>query len=549
MMLPNKGRKRARATPAATIANRSAFRGALEDFIEKVRESWGNIGLSLAVVEGEDLLYAAGCGSRYVGHPGKVGPDTLFQVGSTTKAITAAGLGILVDEGKVCWDEAIADSVLEFRLRDPWLTRQVTIRDALCHRTGIDDRSFLPALAIMSDDEVVRQLRYASAAFAFRDSYRYSNSLYGVLGKVTEAASGMSWQKWVRHALLDRLSMSRTATTPYDVWEPRFVAPTFLGTAQIPKCGIDDSRVDDVAMPHTWDARGSATVLSWQSYDNAAPAGSIVSSAMDMAKWLSLNLCVGRHQGRQILRQGTIQELHATQNPSVDVAQYPFRDGTEGYAMGWRRSEYHGSPHLAHGGGIVGFSAYAALLPQERLGVVVLSNGSAAAREDLGSWKLGPSKAIAFWVFDRLLSLPARDWNHDLLARAQAARQDRDQREAKLSLSRPSDTRLLRALEEYAGVYHREVGYQGRVKVVVKDAELFLYFAGDGAYGAVLRHWHGDLFRVHSRAGVADLVGVQFASFAIDGYGRVDALAVFGETFQRAVESIPDGTGDLDDRC
>lgn len=512
---------------------RSDFQSELDAVISKVHDSWRNIGIAVGVVANDELVYAHGFGSAQAGQTIAIGPDTLFQVGSTTKAVAAAALGILVDEGKLRWTDLISDYVPQFQLQDPHLTTLVTIEDALCHRTGVSDRSYLHALGIMSTDEAIRQLRYAPAELNFRDSYCYNNLMYAALGKVTEAVSGMSWGAWVRTRLLEPLNMVRTGTSPYQFWDSELVAPTFLGSAPAGVRGVHGARVSDLAMPHGFDAGGTALALPWRSYDSAAPAGSLISSVADMANWLIFNLNQGTFSNQQLLNRRTLAECHALHNARIDAAQYPFRAGTESYAFGWRRTEYHGLLHLSHGGGIVGSPAYVALLPSARLGVVALSNGSALARDDLGSWRLGPNKAIAFSVFDRILGLPARDWNRDFLAGAQAVRQSNEKREKDLTMQRAPRAPGTLPLEQYAGLYGKSDAYTGDLTVTEANGHLVLCFEGMGAYSAILDPWQGHQFRVLSHPGIADLVGIEFATFAADSSGKVGGLTIFSDSFRR----------------
>ena len=174
----------------------SLSEAAVDGYIERAREQWGNIGLAVAVVSGTQVLYARGFGAREAGEPAQVDAATLFQVGSTTKALTAAALGVLVDRGKVRWDDLITDHAPAIQFHDPWLNRNMTLRDALAHRSGIVGR-YSPALGLIDADEVLRQLRVIPSEAAFRASFRYSNLLYAVVGRVIECVSGMTWRQFI----------------------------------------------------------------------------------------------------------------------------------------------------------------------------------------------------------------------------------------------------------------------------------------------------------------------------------------------------------------
>jgi len=357
--------------------------------------------------------------------------------------------------------------------------------------------------------------------------------MYAVAGKVVEAASGMSWADFLKRRLFDPLNMKRSAASPYDVWDAKYVTATFLGSAVLP-AGIHDAGDANVAMPHDFGERDVATVLSWQSYDNAAAAGSVVSSAADMANWLILHLNAGRFDNQELLKPQTLAELHAPQNTRMDVNDFPFGDGGESYAMGWRRRTYQGRNHLAHGGGILGFPAYIAMLPEEKVGIAVLSNGAKFVRGDRMSFH----KAIMLWAFDRLLEAPLRDWRGEFLSQARRVQREGQLEEGELSRSRHCGASPSLPLEEYAGAYEDGPGCSGPVQVRAEKERLILSFAGEGAFSACLEHWHHDVFRMRVTPVLEDVLVLggpkwQFVAFALDLRGRVTSMAAFDATFLR----------------
>jgi CubicO group peptidase (beta-lactamase class C family) len=494
-------------------------------YIEQVRADLGNVGVAVAVVHGDRVVFSQGFGVKEYGKPDKVGPDTLFEIGSTTKAFTPATLAILVDAGKLRWDDPVIDYLPGFQLQDPWLTRHLTVRDTVTHRSGIPDTPYF-VLAAMSGEEAVRQLRYIPAEAEFRDSYRYSNLMFGVAGQIVAAVSGMSWQEFVKQRLLQPLQMSRSGASPYEFWDAKYVAPTFQGSAAVSRYSHKDARDGDVAVPHVISDGGTPQMIPWQSYDNAAGAGAIVSSANDMAHWIVMNLNEGRFEGRQILSPEVVKELHATQNLRGGDSRFPFEDAWEGYAMGWNSSRYHERRLLTHGGGIIGFPAFVALMPQEKIGVVVLANSDQAAAGDNQALR----KAIALRAFDDLLSQPRREWGREFLARAQRAGAERKEREKSWLASRIPNAPASLSLDRYVGDYADQRLQSGPVKVKLVDGQLSLSFAGEGAYSATLEHWHHDVFRL-LRKGRGETWG--FVSFAVDVTGKVASLAMFDGTFDR----------------
>ncbi|MDH3225305.1 MAG: beta-lactamase family protein, partial [Gemmatimonadota bacterium] len=281
-------------------------------YIVESMPDWDLPGLAVAVVYGDEVVFSDGFGVKELGKNDPVDAGTRFQVGSTTKAFAAAAIGALVDDGLVGWDDPVVRHLPWFRLKDPWITAHVTIRDLLSHRSGMAAHAF-PALTLFSAREVAERGRLLDGQGPFRGEYRYSNQAYGVAGLIVEAVSGMSWGDWVEGRLFGPLGMSGSEASPYGVWDDPFVAPTFLGTAPAGLVGIEDAPDANVAMPHGVDRHGERRVLPWQSYDNLQAAGSVVSSATDMANWLRMHLSGGTYEGIQVLGKSTVEEILAPQ--------------------------------------------------------------------------------------------------------------------------------------------------------------------------------------------------------------------------------------------
>lgn len=497
----------------------------LDRYIEQVRSDWQFPGVAVAVVEGDKVLYAKGFGLRQKGRAETVDADTLFEIGSTSKAFTTAALGLLVDEGKLRWDDPVIDHVPAFRLRDPWLTSHVTVRDLVSHRTGIADPSWF-ALGIMGPDEAMALLRNAPEASEFRNSFLYSNLMFGVAQKVVEARSGQSWQAFVKSRLFGPLGMTRSRTSVLDLWDSADVTPTFMGTAPSGKADLTLARDGNVAMPHGIRGDGAMVPMAWQSYDNAAGAGAVISSANDMAKWLMPHLNAGRANGAAILKAETVEELHAPQNLR-SRSQFPFEAQRENYALGWQVARYRDTSYVAHGGGVIGFPAYVGMLPDRKMGVVVLANGFQSVRD---GYTL--HKAITFHVLDRLLKVPDRDWRGEALVRARSvkaaiAKQDQD------LLAARGAAPAAQPLDLYAGSYEDKAGRSGVVRVRVEGSGLRLAFEGKGAFSAGLEPWKPGLFRLRAEPSVADVAGPQFVPFVTGPDGRITTMTLLGATFKR----------------
>ncbi|NNM32601.1 MAG: serine hydrolase [Gemmatimonadetes bacterium] len=485
----------------------------LGQYIAESMADWDLPGLAVAAVYEDRVIFAQGFGVKELGNDDPVDARTLFQIGSTTKAFAAAAIGALVDDGLVDWDDPVIQHLPWFRLQDPWITAHVTIRDLLSHRSGMPAHAF-PALTLFDAREVAERGSLLDGQGPFRSEYRYSNQAYGIAGLVVEAVTGMSWGAWVEERLFGPLGMGDSSASPYEVWEDPFVAPTFLGTAPAGQVGIEDAPGVNVAMPHGMDRDGNRRVISWQSYDNLQAAGNIVSSAADMANWIRMHLAGGTFEGTQVLGDTTLEEILA---PQIHTPGYfMFADeGYDTYGLGWTRQEFQGRTYVSHGGGIFGFPAYVAMLPELRAGVVVLANGSL--------WTpYYPHQEIAAWVFARLLGVEGRDWHGEAMARTEAILQQVDRALAARDASRVPDTDPSVALDAFVGTYESDVA--GPLTVSLADSGLRLAFPGSGAFSGDLEHWHFDTFMLHYDGGDGQAWANSFATFQIGATGNVTGL-------------------------
>ncbi len=362
---------------------------ALDAYVARAVADWGEPGLSIAVVEDGRVTFEKGYGMRGGPHDGAVDANTLFQVGSVTKAFTSAAVAMLVDERKIGWDTRVIDVLPGFRMYDPWVTREIRIRDLLCHRSG------LPAFAgdmmafgsTLTRDEIVRRIRFLKPASSFRTRYAYSNLMFVAAGAVVAAASGESWDEFVASRIFTPLGMTSTTTSAA-------VLAASLNAAR------PWARVNGVNVP-----------VERRNAGNIAPAGGISSSAHDLAQWMLLQLGGGEFNGRQLFSKAASRQMWTVQTP---IATTPEPDGWEpmfrGYGLGWNLSEYRGHKIVYHGGALIGMTSLVMMVPDRRLGVVVLTNG-----------ELPIQRGLARRVIDAYLGAPQRDWSGEALQRFRAS--------------------------------------------------------------------------------------------------------------------------------
>ena len=388
-----------------------------------------------------------------------------------------------------------------FETSDPEFTQKLTVRDLLAHRSGIPEDLY-PALEVMSGREAAERIRKLDNYGAY-GTHRYSNIGYGLLGLIVEEVTGQSWSEWTKQRLFEPLGMRHSAGSPLDIWDAAYVAPTFLGTATGGEGSIDNNSGRNVAMPHGVDRDGARRILDWQSYDNMQAAGSVVSSALEMTRWLQLHLGDGTVDGHAVLGQETLNELHTAQVAST--GSFIFAEAAEtSYGMGWEINQFGGSSYLYHGGGIFGFPAYVAMMPEINAGVVVLANGS--------MWTpYYPHQEISAWVFAQLLALEERDWHSETMQQIQAIQAMADQGLAAFAAMKAPDAAWAYPLPAYVGTY-RDV-HGGELIVEESDDGLQLRFIADGSFSGSLEPMNPQLALLYFDGGDGQALSRAPASF------------------------------------
>lgn len=525
------------ATAAPTGAPGKAELAGLDTYIEQARSEWQVPGLAVGLIKDDAVLYAKGFGVREAGKAPRVDERSLFQIGSLTKAFTAAALGILVDEGRINWDDPVVKHIPSFRLADPWLTERVTIRDLVAHRTGVEGGAYV--VVPMDSARTLYQASGLKPQVPFRDTLLYSNSMYDVAGDVVTAVSGMSWGEFLERRIFAPLAMSDSSSSAdtAGIWDAQHLAPNMYGQAPAGRAGIEDAHGANVAMAHGRGPQGPKAI-PWQVYvKNGGGAGSVVSNLHDLLAWTRFNLRDGRTSaGGEILKESTLEELHAPQifirkSPShfyttaskVVEAVSPSHE-RPAYAMGWFSSRYRGLRYLSHTGALLGQMSLIALLPERGIGVVVLSNSYGRN----GSGLL--TEAVALRALDVLLGEKPHDWNRDLLQTEAAGSAAIQAEDARLEAARLKGTKPSLTLERYAGEYeNRQVG---RARIELADGQLALHLPGNAPWR--LEHWHHDTFRMIVSTSGVDLMDF-FTTFTIDEQGKVSAFdgkwGVFGSPF------------------
>jgi CubicO group peptidase (beta-lactamase class C family) len=397
----------------------------IDQTVSRAMEIFSVPGLAVGIVKDGELVFAKGYGVRELGQPAKVDPDTLFAIGSITKAFTTASLAMLVDEGKLGWDDRVIDHLPDFRLYDPYVTYEFTVRDLLTHRSGLGlgagDLLFVPSTDF-SREQVIHALRYLKPVSSFRSRYAYDNLLYVVAGQIIPAVTNMSWEDFVTQRILRPLHMEPCAVNA--------------------KSETDRS---NVAARHA-KVDGRVTVVPAEDFPVVGPAGTIQCNINGMAKWLETQLAGGKSPtGERLFSTAQRDEMWSPQTiiPNAAPPGPLTRTHFAAYGLGWRLEDYNGYKRVHHSGGVLGTVTYVNLIPELNLGVIVLTNQEDSA----------PMTAISLRIIDAYIGAPPTDW----VAQLRILNEHRDQQagEAENAALKSTATSASAAPpQQYVGVYH-----------------------------------------------------------------------------------------------
>jgi CubicO group peptidase (beta-lactamase class C family) len=444
----------------------------LNETISKTLSAWNIPGAAVAVVQGDDV-FTQGYGALEAGKPEAVNADTIFAIGSTTKAFTSALIGMLVDEGKLAWDDPVVKFIPDFQLYDDWVTQHVTVRDLLCHRLGLERAQKLYYHRGYDQREIIRRMRYLKPAAGFRTQFHYANQQYGLAGLIVEAVTGKTWDDFISERIFNALGMSRSFSgydritdhknlaTPHAVLDETYPAGVrFLG---------EMSAIENFKIVHE-------------------PAGSIHTSANDLAQWLKALL----QNGAPLLQKSTFDEITTPQMVMQDVLNSELaplaylQPATHfwTYGLGWWVMDLHGEKVLMHGGQMPGYNSVVAfsLSAQRKLGLAVMVN----VHQTLSH------AALFYAISDILLDKVGRDWSAEFQMVAQGYMAEVKGQVDELRAKRDPNLIPSNGLESYAGTFSNDLF--GEMTVTREGDSLNLKY---GVNTAALEHWQGDTFLAH----------------------------------------------------
>jgi CubicO group peptidase (beta-lactamase class C family) len=486
----------------------------VDTVVERARKEFDVPGIAVAIVKDGNVVLAKGYGVRKQGEPAPVTAQSLFRIASNTKAFTTAALAMLVDERRIRWDDPVTQYMPGFQLYDPYVTREMTIRDLLTHRSGLGlgagDLMFFPP-GDLGRDEIIKRLRFIKPATSFRSAYAYDNLLYIVAGQLIPAITGKSWDDFVKDRIFTPLGMTNSFT---DV------------------AGLRKGK--DVATPHNA-LSGKLEALPQEDMDTSAPAGAIVTCVEDLAKWMIAQLnngTVGKTRlftAAQSWEMWSAQTILPIEEPSKDLpaAFAATQPNFRAYGLGWDLRDYRGKRLVGHTGSLSGYVSRTALIPELKLGIVILTNQEVTAAHT----------AIANTVIDHYLGVPDADWVSAYAARLKKQQAEGEDAVKKAAGKRNPNTKPALPLTGYAGRY-RDAWY-GDMRIEENAGKLSIYFTHTPDLAGDLEHWQYDTFvaRWKNRTLDADA----YVTFSLKPDGSID------EVRMKAVSPLTDFSFDFHD--
>ena len=423
----------------------------INDFIAKAMKDWKMPGFSIAIVRNDSVIFAKGYGLNDITKKDSVDEKTLFVIASCTKAFTTASLARLVDEGKIQWDDPVTKYLPDFQMYDSWVTKEITIRDLVTHRSGLATFSgdILWLGSNYDAKEVIRRARFLKPTSSFRSKYGYQNIMFSAAGQIIPAVTDTGWQDYIKVHFFDPLGMRRSVTSIRSL-----------------------IKSDNIAAAHQ-NHNGEIRTIGYYNVDNVAPAAAINSSAIDMAQWIRLQLGKGLFSGKRIFSERGSNEMWTNQTPI----------GQMNYGLGWFISYRNGKRTINHGGGMPGMISDVTLVPDDNFGFVLLSN-----------LETGMVAAVRSFVLDLFENVTPKDWEK-IMMDGWSKREDRFTNELiRRESIRAKDSNPSLPLEKYCGPYEDKM--YGKAEVSVRDGSLFLQFLPSPTFRGELKHYQYDTFYI-----------------------------------------------------
>ncbi|TCC89066.1 serine hydrolase [Pedobacter frigiditerrae] len=465
----------------------------IDSVLNKVLKDQHIAGFAVAVVKGNEVIYSKGFGYRDIENKKPVTPNTLFAIGSSTKAFTASLLGLLEKNGKLKLDDKAISHLPTLRFNNDEMNNQITIRDLMAHRTGLTRYDYSWLLFNTSNrDSIIARVKYMVPSAGVRQKWFYNNFMYLAQGMIVEKISGKTWEQNIKEKFFEPLEMTRS-NTDIKVFE-------------------NDS---DAALPYVTIQDSVIKKIDYYNINGMGPAGSINSSVNDMANWLKVWIGGGYYNKKEILPSSYVGEAASAQMVMSGGLPGQHKDVFfSNYGLGWMLSSYRGHYLVEHGGNINGFSANVAFFPTDGIGIVVLTNQNVSQVPDV----------VTSLIADKILKLKPIDWNGEATARAKTASLNQKQIAKNAKKIAIINTNPSHDLKSYIGLFENPA--YGSIKLTEEKNAIYA-IAGDNRL--LLKHLYYDVFEPHSldKKGVVDTTSSKMLfNFASNNEGKISGLTV-----------------------
>lgn len=423
----------------------------VDAFINQAMIDWKMPGFAVAIVKNDSVIFSKGYGVRDIRKSDPVNENTLFVIASCSKAFTTASLAILVDQGKIKWDDPVTKYLPDFQLYDSWVTKEITIRDLVSHKSGLETFSgdFLWINSTYDRKEVIQRARYLKNTSGFRSKYGYQNIMFIAAAEIIKAVTDTSWGDYINSHILKKIEMKNSNTSYAE----------FYKTINASKAHYTKDNETKVYTDHQ--------------IDNAQGALGINSSAYDVAQWIRLQLGRGSYKGKRIFSERQSAEMW---NNQTSIGQM-------NYGLGWFIRYWNGKRMMNHGGGMPGFISDVTLIPEEKFGFVLLSN-----------YDNGMVGAVRNYISDIFTNIEPRDWEKIMLDGYKRRMDMFDKENKRREEIRVKDSNPSLPLEKYCGIYEDKM--YGKTEVSLREGKLFLQFIPSPTFRGELKHYHYDQFYI-----------------------------------------------------
>jgi len=466
----------------------------LDSIYQKALNDWNVPGMAIAIVSNDSVWLSKGYGVTDITTRQAVDANTLFALASNTKSFTSVALAMLAEQEKLEWNQKVVEILPWFKMYNPYVTAELTVEDLLCHRSGL--KTFSGDLiwygSTYSREEIIRKIQYLKPVYGFREHFGYSNLLFITAGELIPAITGTSWDDFIKTRLFEPLQMNRSL---------------------LHVSALND--VDNIAQPHTY-VDGDLRQIPWLDWDNMGPAGSLISSANDMANWLQMNLSNGVYANDTLIGK---QQLYNLWSPRTIInvssgakAMFP-ETNFKSYGLGFSLMDYNGYKVIGHNGGYDGMISQTFFVPEANVGVVIMTNALSTLYYPL-----------YYHTLDELLNVEnKKNWNDELLKIIRNSEKRKMDQIRNLEEKRVLNTNPSLPLEKYAGSYGGNV--YDSVFVAVNNNQLELQFGRSPEFFTELKHWHYDTYQIEFKAFPSLPKG--YVTFETDRNGNVSGMEIF----------------------